>query len=139
MYQKAKELGFVPYVGDGTAIVNLIHVDAVTSFVLKILDLSQEPSAPQGSQYERTFFIGGPDIAWKEVSQAFAKAFHAKGIIASADTRSVSLAEAGEPGIQGIMSREMLFVGPRAQRLGYKYTQPDLPGYVRNGGDVASL
>ena len=139
MYQTAKELGFIPYIGYGTAIANQIHVDAVTSFMLKVLDLSLEPSAPQGSQYERTFSIGGPDIAWKEVAEVFAKAFHAKGIIASPDYRSVSIADAGETGISGVMSHDMRFISPRAERLGYKYVQPDLPEYVRNGGDVVSL
>ncbi|TAQ84489.1 hypothetical protein B7494_g7180 [Chlorociboria aeruginascens] len=108
MYQKAKELGFIPYIGDGTAIANQIHVDAVTHFMLKVLDLSLKPSAPQGSQYERAFFIGGPDIAWREVSETFAKAFHAKGIIASPNFRSVSLAEAGESPLPTLMSHEML-------------------------------
>jgi nucleoside-diphosphate-sugar epimerase len=139
MYQKAKELGFIPNIGNGTAITNLIHVNAVTSFMLKVLDLSLEPSALQGSQYERTFFIGEPDIAWKEAAEVFAKAFHAKGIIALPDYRSVSLAEAGEGGTQGLMSHDMRFISPRAERLGYKYVQPDLPEYVRNGGDVVSL
>ncbi len=139
MHYKGKELGFIPYIGNGTAIANLIHVDAVVSFTLKVLDLSLEPSAPQGSSYERTFIIGGPDITWKEVAEVFAKAFHAKGVIASPDSRSVSLAEAGQSGITDVMSHDMRFISPRAERLGYKYDQPDLSEYVRNGGDVVSL
>jgi len=51
----------------------------------------------------------------------------------------VSLAEAGEGGVSGLMAQEMRFISPRAERLGYKYDQPDLPEYVRNGGDVVSL
>jgi len=139
MYQKAKEIGFIPYIGNGTAIANFIHVKAVTSFTLKLLDLSQEPSSPQGSSYERTFIIGGPDITWKGAAAAFSKAYHAKGLIASPEPRGVSFAEARGAGIQGIMSCDMRFISPRAERLGYKYDQPDLLQYVRTGGDVASV
>ena len=68
----------------------------------------------------------------------YSKAYHAKGLIASPDTRSLSLAEAGQ-GVAGLMSYDMRFISPRAERLGYKYDQPSLPEFVRNGGDVASL
>lgn len=139
IYKKAKELGFVPYTGSGTAITNLVHIDAFISFLPKVIDLSLEPSAPQGSQYERTFIAGGPPITWKDASEAFAKAYHAKGIIASPGVRSVSIAEGGEGPVAYLMSQEMLFVSPRAERLGYKYVQPSLPEYVANGGDLAAL
>lgn len=139
MWEKAKELGFVPYVGDGTAITNQIHVDAITPFMLKVLGLSLEPSAPQGSPYERTYVIGGTDIPWKDVSDIFAKAFHAKGIIGSPEARSVTLEEAGEGEIPMLMSHDMRFIGPRAERLGYKYEEPDLLTWVKDGGDVIPL
>ena len=139
MWEKAKELGFIPYVGDGTAIANQLHVLVVSPFVLRLLDLALQPSAPQGTQYERTFAIGGTEIPWKDVSAVFAKTLHAKGIIDSPKPRSVSLEEAGEGEMPMLMSHDMRFIGPRAERLGYKYDQPTFLEYVQNGGDVIPI
>lgn len=139
IYKKAKELGFVPYTGRGTAVANLVHVDAFISFLPKVIDLALDASAPRGSQYERTFAIGSPPIAWKDAAEAFAKAYHAKGIIESPEPRSVSIAEGGEGPVAYLMSQEMLFVSPRAEKLGYKYDQPSLQEYVAKGGDLATF
>lgn len=139
MLEKAKELGFVPYVGDGTAIPNQLSAKAVTPFVLKVLDLSLEPSAPQGSPYERTYALGGTEIGWKEVSNVFAQAFHKKGIVKSPEARSVSPKEAGEGEIPMLMSHDTRFIGPRAEKMGFKYEKPTLLEFVRNGGDVMPL
>ena len=139
MWEKATELGFVPYVGNGTAIANQLHVAVVSPFVLKLLDLALQPSAPQGSQYERTYAIGGTEIPWKDVSDVFAKALHAKGIIDSPEPRSVSLKEAGEGEMPMLMSHDMRFIGPRAERLGYEYDEPTLLEWVQSGGDVIPI
>jgi hypothetical protein len=139
MWQKAKEFGFVPYVGSGSAIANQLHVKVITPFVLKMLDLSLKPDAPQGSAYERTYAIGGTEIEWKDVSNVFAKAFYAKGIIDSPEATSIRLENAGDGELPELMARDMRFVGPRAERLGYKYDEPDLLSYVKQGGDVIPL
>jgi hypothetical protein len=139
MWEKAKELGFVPYIGDGTAITNQLHVNAITPFMLKLLDLSLQPDAPQSSPFDRTYALGGTEIPWKDVSDVFAKAFHAKGITDSPEPKSVTLESAGEGEIPMLMSHDMRFIGPRAERLGYRYEEPDLLEWVKNGGDVISL
>lgn len=136
MYAKTKELGFVPYIGSGSAVANQIHVKAIIPFVLKLLALSQEPSEPKGNAYERTWIIGGPNKTWKEVAEVYAKALYKKGIVAEPEARSVTMEEAGGPGVQVVLACDMTFKSPRAERLGYKYDQPDYAEYVQNGGNV---
>ena len=128
MHAKALELGFVPYVGEGSTIFNSLHVNAITPFMLKLVDLAiqerdDEKLAwdPEVSPYERCFLIGGNETSWRETSNGFAKAFAKMGVIRDAKAKSVKTRqEAGEGEIPMLMSSDMRFVSPRAERLGYR-------------------
>jgi hypothetical protein len=136
MYQKVKELGFVPYIGAGTTIFNSLHVNAISPFVLQMLALALSESTPQGSVYERCYLIGGKEMNWKEASNGFARVFHAKGIVPSPEAKSVRREEAGEGEIPFLMASDMRFVSKRAERLGYKNDEMDLLQFLEGGGDV---
>jgi nucleoside-diphosphate-sugar epimerase len=136
MHQKALELGFVPYVGAGTALVNSIHANSAVNFVLLLLALSLNGDEPKVSVYERCYFIGGKETAWKDMADAFAKVFKETGIVQEGVARSVSLEEAGEGEIPMLMARDMRFIGPRAISLGYRNTDPGLEDFIREGGDI---
>jgi hypothetical protein len=136
MQEKAKELGFIPCIGDGTAILNSLHVKDVTPFVILLLSLSLREDSPKGSVYERCFIIGGIETPWKVASEAFAKAFHAKGLIKSPTAKRIGLEDAGEGEIPMLMSSNMRFVSPRAERLGFRNREAGLVEFLAEGKDI---
>jgi hypothetical protein len=120
----------VPYVGEGTALFNSLHVGAISPFVLQVLDLALRDETPQGSVYERCYLIGGQETPYKEVSNAFAKVLHAEGVISSPHAKSVSLEESGEGELPMLMASNMRFVSDRAKSLGYKNEEVGLLEYL---------
>jgi nucleoside-diphosphate-sugar epimerase len=134
MYEKVKELGFIPYVGDGSSIFNSLHVKDVARFVSLILAQALKEEV-QGSVYERCFLIGGAEVQWKSVARAFANVFHSKGVISDPEAKSVALNEAGRGEIPMLMASDMRFVGPRAKRLGFQATEATLLAYLETNED----
>lgn len=128
--EKAEELGFVPYIGDGSALFNALHVKAITPFMLKVLDLALREDTPQGSVYERTFLIGGPAIPYKVAGEAFAKYLHTQGVVSSPQARSVTKEEAGAGELPMLMASTMRFESNRAKKLGYKNEEIGLVEYL---------
>ena len=120
----------MPYVGEGTAIFNSLHVGAITPFLLKLLNLALQEQGPQGSVYERCYLIGGRETGYKKVAEAFAKLFYWEGVISTPQAKSVSLEEAGKGELPMLMANEMRFVSNRAKALGYKHEEPDLIKYL---------
>lgn len=104
LYQVAELVGFITSIGSAPAVRNIVHLDAVTSFMLKIVNLLLEPSSPQVRQYKSIFAGSGPDISRKEVAEALVKTSRAESIITSPSCRSVGLQGAGESGVAAVMS-----------------------------------
>jgi nucleoside-diphosphate-sugar epimerase len=128
--EKAEELGFVPYIGEGTAVFNSLHVGAITPFMLKVLDLSLKEDTPHGSVYERCYLIGGDDIPHKDAAGAFAKLLHTQGVVSSPEARGVSAEEAGKGELPMLMASNMRFVSTRAKALGYKHEEVGLAEFL---------
>jgi len=135
MLEKAKELGFIPYVGEGTAITNALHVKDVTRFMLLVLALSLRET-PQNSVYERCYIIGGQELPWKTVAHAFAKAMHVKGLVKTPEAKKVKLEDAGEGEIPMLMASDMRFISQRAERLGYQVKEGGLLDFLAEGKDI---
>jgi nucleoside-diphosphate-sugar epimerase len=135
MREKARELGFIPCVGEGSAITNSLHVKDVTRFMLLVLSLSLRDT-PHNSVYERCFIIGGLEMPWKTVADAFAKALHAKGLTKSPKAKMVSLEDAGGGEIPMLMASDMRFVSHRAERLGYQRKEVGLLDFLAEGKDI---
>jgi nucleoside-diphosphate-sugar epimerase len=129
-HEKAEELGFVPYVGEGSATFNCLHVKAVSPFVLLVLEQALRDEQPQGSVYERCFLIGAHHIPWKDAAEAFARRLHADGVVSSPEARSVSLEEALGGELPMLMASDMKFVSRRAERLGYRHEEVGLEEYL---------
>ncbi|MCJ1386941.1 hypothetical protein MMC17_010070 [Xylographa soralifera] len=145
MTLKAKELGFVPYVGPGSSLFNTvsapyastptlsqslahgvqIHVRDIAPFVLKVLERAMT-GGPEGSVYSRCYILGSNDHTWKEVSTAFAKVFHARGLIAAPEAKSIRREEGGEGEIVDLMAGNVNIKCDRAVALGFKPVQPTL-------------
>ncbi|KAK9319840.1 hypothetical protein V1517DRAFT_26496 [Lipomyces orientalis] len=127
MYEKAKELGFVPYIGEGTTRFNTMHVLDTIPPLLRMIDLALKEDTPQGSVYERCYIIGANLDRWIDLSTKFAEVFYAKGVISSPVPKRVKLEEAGKGEIVDLMARDQLFLSHRAEAtLGYNPTHPPL-------------
>ncbi|EXJ81067.1 hypothetical protein A1O3_07355 [Capronia epimyces CBS 606.96] len=120
----SKQLGYVPYVGDGTSVVSTIHVADVVPFVTKVVGIAGTQE-PQGSAYSRYYMLHGERVAWKDLAAALAKTLYAKGVVGSPEPKSVPMEQAGE-GPKGLIASNMLIRGDRAARLGFKATQPSM-------------
>jgi nucleoside-diphosphate-sugar epimerase len=138
MKAKADELGFIPYVGKGTALVNALHAKDVSGFVILLLSKALSPSslAENDSPYERCFNIGGEFLEWKDAANAFAKALYKKGLVKEGEARSVSLEEAGEGEVPQLMASDQSYSMRRSQKLGLEVKEAGLIEFLEKGEDV---
>ncbi|KIL90753.1 hypothetical protein FAVG1_06489 [Fusarium avenaceum] len=127
----AKPLGYVPYVGDGTAVVSTTHILDLNEFLVKITDVAAQGPA-QGTPYSRYYMLETSRVAWKDLATELAKAMHARGILASAEPKSVSFEQAGEGEVKHLVAANMLFKGDRAAAMGYKATYPSILQQIHN-------
>ena len=74
--------------------------------------------------------MGSQDDTWKNISEAFAKAFYAKGLIEAPVAKGVPLEEAGEGELPMLMAANMAVKNDRARAFGYKPTQPGLLEHI---------
>jgi nucleoside-diphosphate-sugar epimerase len=117
---QAEEIGFVPYVGDGSAIFETLHVADFPPFVLNVLAEALETSEPKSSVYSRFYIITSQANTYKDISTAFAKLLHAQGIVDSPVPRSVNIENAGSGEMPNLQASNMLLRHDRATRLGWK-------------------
>ena len=128
---QAEEVGFVPYIGEGSGIFQSLHVEDFPPFVLKVVDEALKNPEPTGSVHSRFYIITSQETTWKETSTAFAKLFHAQGIVSSPLARSVPLAEAGSGELPDLLQGgSMLLKNDRAKRLGWKPVKEGLVEYL---------
>ncbi|KAE9365195.1 NAD(P)-binding protein, partial [Stipitochalara longipes BDJ] len=123
---QAEQLGFVPYVGEGSSLFQSLHVEDFPPFVLQVLDESLKTDTPKESVYARCYIASSQSTPWKLVSPAFARLLHAQGIVDSPEARSVPLEEAGEGELPNLQAGSMLFKNERAKRLGFKPVKEDV-------------
>ncbi|KAE8444729.1 hypothetical protein EG329_014289 [Mollisiaceae sp. DMI_Dod_QoI] len=129
---QAEQLGFVPYVGEGSSLFQSLHVEDFPPFVLKVVDEALKTDEPEGSVYSRCYIVSSQPTSWKETSTAFAKLLHAQGVIASPKPRSVKLEEAGEGELPNLQAGSMLFKNDRAKKLGFKPVKESVLEYLEN-------
>jgi hypothetical protein len=144
LYEKVKELGFVPYIGPGTSNFNTvshpklsffisndlqIHVEDIHPFILQVLDMAMTKK-PEDSPYKRVYIIGSNDDNWKDISTALAKAFYAQGVVSSPEPKSIKLEDAGKGEIADLMAGNMSIKYDRAIRVGFKPTHPTLLEHI---------
>ncbi|ETI27423.1 hypothetical protein G647_09613 [Cladophialophora carrionii CBS 160.54] len=121
----AKQLGYAPYVGDGTAVASTVHIADAIPFLNKIVGIAGTEK-PTGSAYSRYYILHGERVSWKDMSTALAKVLHRKGDLSSPEPKRVPSAEAGAGEIGALVASNMLVQGDRAARLGFKATHPSI-------------
>ncbi|KAM0360488.1 hypothetical protein ACHAP4_002569 [Fusarium culmorum] len=121
----AKPLGYVPYVGDGTAILSTTHVLDLVDFLVKISDVAAQGPA-EGTQYSRYYLLETSRVAWKDMATQLAKAMHARGIFTTSEPKNVPFEEAGQGEVKHLVAANMLIKGDRAAAMGYKAKHPSI-------------
>ena len=121
----AKPLGYVPYVGDGTAVLSTTHVLDLMSFLLKIVDVAAAGPA-QGSAYTRYYMVETGRVQWKQLATELARIMYEKGVFPTAEPRNVPFEQAGEGEVKHLVAANMLMKGDRAARMGYQAQQPSI-------------
>ena len=118
----AKPLGYVPYVGDGSAVLATAHIIEIVSFLLKIIERAAHGPA-EGSVYSRWYNVQTKRVTWKDLATELANIMFTKGIFESKEPKSVPIDEAGEGEVKYLVGSNMLMEGPRAAQMGHKTTQ----------------
>lgn len=135
MKAKANELGFIHYIGSGTTTANALHAKDVSRFVLLVLSNAffTQTFEEKKTAVERCYNIGGKVLKWKDVANAFAKAFFEKVLVEEAKAINVSLEEAGEREIPKSMASDQSYTFRRAAGLGFEVREKGLMGFLKNG------
>jgi nucleoside-diphosphate-sugar epimerase len=135
---QAEEIGFVPYIGEGSSLFQSLHAEDFPPFMLKVVDEALKNPEPTGSVYSRFYIITSQELTWKETSTAFAKLFHAQGIVSSPEAKSVPLAEAGSGELPDLLQGgSMLLKNDRAKRLGWKPVKEGLVEFLEDETKLA--
>ncbi|KAM0340140.1 hypothetical protein ACHAPU_010632 [Fusarium lateritium] len=122
----AKPLGYVPYVGDGTAILSTTHILDLVNFLVKISDVAAQGPA-EATPYNRYYMIETSSIPWKDVATELAKAMYARGFVSSAEPKSVPFEQAGEGEVKHLIGANMLIKGDRSAAMGF---EPRYPSFL---------
>jgi nucleoside-diphosphate-sugar epimerase len=135
----AKSLGYVPYIGNGTAVISTvslswnprslferlslystppqIHILDLIDFLVKITDLTAAGPA-QGTAYSRYYLLETARVQWKDLAAELANAMHAKGFFSSPEAKQVTFEQAGEG--RHLVGANLLIKGDRAAALGFQ-------------------
>ncbi|KAJ4159528.1 uncharacterized protein LMH87_008426 [Akanthomyces muscarius] len=121
----AKPLGYVPFVGDGTAVLSTCHILDLVDFLVKISGVAAQGPA-QGSAFSRYYMLETSRVSWKDLATEVAKVMHARGIFASPEPKNVPFEQAGEGEVKHLVAANMLMQGDRARALGFKPQHPSI-------------
>lgn len=121
----------MPYIGDGSAIFETIHVADFPPFVLNVLAEALKTPKPTGSVYSRFYIATSQANTYKDISTAFAKLLHAQGVVNTPLPKSVALEEAGSGEMPNLQASNMLLLPDRATRLGWKPVQEGILEYLQ--------
>jgi len=127
----AKGLGFVPYIGEGTAVLGAVHVEDTIPFIQKIVRMAGTEQ-PTGDAYSRYYILHGEKLNWRDFGKALAPILYAKGLVSSPEPRRISIDEAGEGEAKYLLAGNMLVRGDRAARLGFKPEHPSMLVSMKN-------
>ena len=151
----AKPLGYVPYVGDGTAVVSTvsrsqeasycfqihtkllqIHILDLIDFMVRITDIAAAGPA-QGTAYSRYYMLETSRVQWKDLAAELAKVMHARGIFSNPESKQVSFEQAGEGEVKHLVAANMLFKGDRAAAMGFVPKQASILTQIHR--DLAAI
>ncbi|KAI0430383.1 hypothetical protein F5Y09DRAFT_331072 [Xylaria sp. FL1042] len=118
----AKPVGYIPYVGEGTALLSTVHVVDLVNFLVTIIELAASSSSAEGTAYERYYIVETARVAWKDLATELAKVVHRENpkIFPSSEPKQVTFEDAGQGEAKHLIGANMLVEGPRARRAGYQ-------------------
>ena len=119
-----KTLGFSPYVGPGTSIIRLIHVDDVVSLMMLVYQKALETwdTYKPEDVYSHFYLCVDEALESKKVAQAFGEFLHGEGMIASPVPRQVSYEEAGKTAFY--IAGNTMVQETKAKELGWEPRAP---------------
>ena len=123
--ENARGLGYVPYVGDGSAVVSTTHVLDVVRFLVAVAEQAAAAAPPADravAAYERYYMLETQRLPWKAVAAALAAVLHreAPARFPSAEPRPVPEFGDAAGGAKLLLAANMLFRGPRAEAMGFR-------------------
>lgn len=121
----AKSIGYVPYVGEGTAVVSTAHILDVVPFIVKIAETAGAGPA-EGTAESRFYMLETARVQWKDLAAELAKVMHGKGIFESEEAKAVAIEDAGKTEVKYLVAANMLIQGDRAKRMGFKADHPSI-------------
>ncbi|KAG5789428.1 hypothetical protein H9Q69_011524 [Fusarium xylarioides] len=125
LFTVARPLGYVPYVGEGIAVLSTCHILDLVDFLVKISDVAAQGPA-EGSPYSRFYMLETSRVAWKDLATELAKMMHARGIFSSPAPKSVEFEQAGEGEVKYLVGSNMLMKGDRAAAMGFEAKHPSI-------------
>ncbi|KAK4691689.1 hypothetical protein P7C71_g5361, partial [Lecanoromycetidae sp. Uapishka_2] len=124
-------LGFSPFVGEGTSIIRLVHVDDVVALMMLVLKKAVEVwDEYMPEDVFKNFYVAVEEEPYKAkpVAEAYADLLWRRGNIAKAVVRSVKFEEAGK--VAGYIAGNTQVKNDNAKSLGWK---------ARDGGFFETL
>ncbi|KAF2445320.1 NAD(P)-binding protein [Karstenula rhodostoma CBS 690.94] len=134
----AKSLGYVPYVGDGTAVLSTCHVLDLVDFLVSITGRAAEGPA-DGTAYSRYYMLETSKVQWKDLASELAKAMHARGFFPSTEPNNVAFEQAGKGEVKHLVAANMLVQGDRAAAMGFQPKQPSLLNQIHDDLKVVPM
>ncbi|WWC63318.1 uncharacterized protein I303_105918 [Kwoniella dejecticola CBS 10117] len=127
----ALQLGYTPYIGDGGAHMQLIHIkDLLSAFdlfwgqVLASIKSKEEAKAQVPKDVsERYLFAPGYSVSWKRIAETWSKVFK-DNFQRDVPVKNVSAEEAGF--ISPLINSEMKSKPTRLEHMGWKLTGPTI-------------
>ena len=97
MMDNVANLGFSPYVGDGTAVFRTVHVDDVVEIMILVFQkaLDTWDSYQSEDVYSHFYLCVDETVEWKDVALAFAGVAYRTGRISAPIVKSVQYEDAG--------------------------------------------
>lgn len=112
----------VVQIGSGTNVWNNVHVEDLMDLYGLVLELGLSGNGSSDS-YERFFFGSAGEHVWGKVAQELAKIMHQKGLVDTAEVKSIALEEEKSLLATATNSRS---VANRGFGLGWKPSRPSL-------------
>ncbi|KAI1317715.1 hypothetical protein F5Y16DRAFT_419476 [Xylariaceae sp. FL0255] len=121
----AKSLGYVPYLGDGSAVLSTTHIQDLVSFLVTITGRAAS-ELDTGSAYERFYMLETERVSWKALATTVAAILHREdpATFRSPEPKRVLEFgdEAGRGEVKHLVAANMLLTGPRAKSVGFNPT-----------------
>jgi len=119
MLQNIETLGFSPYVGEGTSIFPLVHVDDVVELMILVFQKALDvwDSYKPEDVYSHYFLGVDERHDWKTLATTFAELQYRKGKLPAPITKSVTYDEAGI--VKGYIGGNIIVINDNSKSLGW--------------------